>query len=230
LIEWADVINAYDDYDLPKGKPGVKTYLGSYYRQLWPMENAKTTGIQRFCPVINLELYGANWISLPADKLPEATPDDKFLTFAHAPTNRELKGTQEIIEAFKGVGGVELDIIENVTYDECLQRKSAAHVVIDQIGENTRGYGCNSLEAWAMGQPVIANATDEICDLIKKEVGYLPFIRVRNGEEMKLTIEILRDPKVRKQWADVGKKYLEDWHDPQKVANKFIALCYGAME
>ena len=229
LIEWADIVNAYDDFPLPKGKPGVKTYLGSYYRMMWPMENAHTVGIQRFCTTIDLSEYGAKWIGLPIENISRVEPTG-ILKVVHAPTGRNKKGTNIVLQAFENINNVELDIIEGIDWDKCIDRKSKASILIDQVGKEAIGYGCNSLEAWALGMTVISDASDDRCQMIIEEVGYLPFYRVRNADELEKAIEFFKDENNRNEWAATGKKYIEEWHDPQTVTDNFISLCYGAQE
>ena len=101
-----------------------------------------------------------------------------MVRIAHAPTNRAIKSTDALIavvEAFRAEGlPVELDLIEQVTLGECLARKAAADIYFDQV---ILGYGCNAIEAWGMGIPVIAGADPWTLERMRREFdGRLPFL------------------------------------------------------
>jgi hypothetical protein len=81
----------------------------------------------------------------------------KPLTFLHCPTKRNLKGTSHIIQAIKELKdegyNLRLRICEKQPHEAILKAMQEADVVIDQL--LLGWYGMVSVEAWALGKPVI---------------------------------------------------------------------------
>ena len=118
-------------------------------------------------------------------QLEEWTPEysaydkDEFV-FAHAPTSRLKKGTDEIIDAIeqlrKAGRKVRFDLIENVPNSQVRQRLAHADVVIDQI--YIGWYGGLAVESMALGKPVIAYIRKSDLIHIPKEMAEsIPIIR-----------------------------------------------------
>lgn len=172
--QWAHVIHVHDDgyKHIPEDyyhKPTLWTFHGSMFRN----DPSKYLSIARdrgwrssVVSVDLLEIAGlddSHWTPLPRPDLRsmrKARDDDRIL-LAHAPTNRKAKGTREL-PAMDLPDGVEIDMIEGVTYQECIERKARCDGLIDQ---NTYGYGMNGVEAWAMDLPVFGEFEDEAHEL-----------------------------------------------------------------
>lgn len=79
----------------------------------------------------------------------------------HAPTNRETKGTQKIIDAvsvLKSEGyKIDLKILENVANCQVLEEIKKSDLIIDWVNDDFGIYGVFSIEAMASGRPVIAS-------------------------------------------------------------------------
>ena len=155
----------------------------------------------------------------------EYKPKEGVLRVAHAPTNRPIKGTDALANAvykLKRLGQrIELDIIEGVKNEECLRRKARADVFVDQL---ILGYGCNAIEAWGMGMPVIAGVDVEGAkakirqsiptdtpDRMLEQWGRYPWYE---ATEQTLTTALLKmlDPKVRTYWANRGIGHFNKHH------------------
>jgi hypothetical protein len=87
--------------------------------------------------------------------------DPSVLTIAHAPTNRAIKSTEAFIAAIASLKAKGLPIegllIERKSNLECLSLKAKADIFVDQL---VLGYGCNAIEAWGMGLPVVGGISD----------------------------------------------------------------------
>ena len=99
------------------------------------------------------------------DELTRASPGAGTLRIAYAPTRFnsgrasrwDTKGYRETIKLLNSVKrkatarniDLEVDVIEQVSHAECLQRKSACHIVIDDLV--TGSYHLNTLESVASG-------------------------------------------------------------------------------
>jgi glycosyltransferase involved in cell wall biosynthesis len=81
----------------------------------------------------------------------------------HAPTHRGFKGTDYIIKAINDLknDGFKIDLIlaENLTHAELKEEYKKCHLFIDQIMSGW--YGTATIEAMAIGRPVIVSLRDE---------------------------------------------------------------------
>ena len=222
LVEWADVVHVYDHmpHDIEKwGRPLVITYSGKFYRRDYEEFNKrdKALGAVQLCSTIDLAQYGARWCPRPIESInADGKPDGCFVVF-HSPTRAHKKGTDDIIRELNGLDGIRLDVVQGVSNRECLEHKSKAHVYIDHM--HGMGYGTNSLEAWAIGMPVISSVSDELRGRIVEEVGYLPFIAVEI-DNLRKTVERLRDDE-QFYWegCELGSLYVKEFHNPRRVAS-----------
>jgi len=93
---------------------------------------------------------------LEPDELSQADwSDTSHLRICHAPSGanyRQLKGSDEIIRIMRQLENdnpdVEVDIIENVSNADCLNRKSRCHLHVVAL---RYGFGLNAIESAALG-------------------------------------------------------------------------------
>lgn len=218
LINWADVVHIHDTgFNLPQriGKPVVITHHGTRFRRTPKpyIKQAQMYGWLITVATPDLTILGPPLLPDCRPDLSEyRKPNDEF-TVAHSPTKRDVKGTEQVIRACKQLR-VKLDLIENMSWMKCIKRKGRAHLVIDQF---KLGYGCNAIEAWSMGIPVISNGSDDVIAAISKQFGYIPF--VVPDSTLEHTIARLRDD--REAWADaasVGHQHYLNHHSPEAVS------------
>jgi len=244
LIEWADVYNFQAGTELLPGgaprKPVVKTYHGSEYRKHWGRENAqaKARGWAQTCLTVDLSQFGATWIGRAMPDLSHMYSPDPGFHVAHAAApdrhgkgKRDRKGTTIVQAALAGLKDVTFDIFHDVPNDECLRRKAKAHLYVDQLGPYSMGYGTSSLEAWALGVPVVSEAPDEVLDLMRERFGRLPFAPCHDADSLRRCIVKFRDsPELRARWAIAGRRYVKRWHSPVFVAERYIELFERAID
>lgn len=112
-----------------------------------------------------------------------------ILTFMHCPTNRTAKKSDYIEAALLKLekeGYVfNYKCIENVTHAQLKEEYKTADVVIDQLNQ---WYGTVSLEAMAIGRPVIAGYYPHLC-LYDKRFEELPIINA----DIKTIYSVLKD-------------------------------------
>lgn len=152
------------------------------------------------------------------------------LRIAHAPTNRQVKSTALLIQAvdrLKADGlDVELDLIERVPWTVCLERKAKADIYFDQV---ILGYGCNALEAWGMGIPVIAGAADATLDEMERRFGTLPFYHATEETIYDALKELVESPKLRAEYGKLGYEHVKRWHSEEVVVEQLKALYRRAL-
>jgi hypothetical protein len=230
----ADVIHIHDAFNyrppnLPE-RPTVITWHGNIYRNHPVLNNKNSIRMHRVQTVATIDLVplGDN-LWMPDTRYPISVAEkNKEFTVCHAPTDRDCKSTAMIIEACR-IANVKLELIEKVTWQECLIRKSRCHILVDQF---KLGYGCNAIEAWAMGIPVIANGSKETIDGMVEMFGQLPFVTCED-DAAKLS-EILSafasDTSLLDTYAKNGKSHYEKYHSPMATAARAIEYYHKAIE
>lgn len=105
----------------------------------------------------------------PLDKAP-----DKLRLFIGIQRDRHvIKGTDRLLAAMKRVhdrypGITELEVVENLPYDEYTRRMRDSHVILDQLYSCTPG--TNALIAMAQGVVAVSGAEPEFYDLIGETI------------------------------------------------------------
>lgn len=234
LIAEADVIHLLDRTDrMPdlKGKPLVIEHLGTYFRR-------DPQGISAQCQRLGaLEVAGGldlmllpylRWLPIPVDLDTLAAlrvPNEGILRIAHAPTNRALKSTDQIIAAVKRLARkvpIDFDIIEGVPWQECLVRKGRSDIFVDEL---TLGYGLNALECWVMGIPVVSGIADPVIRArMIAMFGELPFTEATAETLYDRLAELVVDERFRRYRGEIGRRHALRWHSPRYVVGEAIAL------
>jgi glycosyltransferase involved in cell wall biosynthesis len=160
----------------------------------------------------------------PREIQPVPAPDRAELVVAHAPTDRQVKGTQHVEDAvaeLKREGlPVRLDLIEGVTRDEVLRRVAQADVVVDQVWIGW--YGAFAVEAMALGRPVLAYIRgDEPEDNpFGKE---LPILRT-TATSLAGDLRALAGDRARRlELGAAGRRFAEEHHDPRQIVRTVLA-------
>ena len=256
----ADVVHVHNGlgavrrYGRRDRKPAVVHYHGTAYRTGPARRLAEQRAYGAVGIVSTLDLWAiapdeTEWLPAPynleamaAFRAPE---DDGTVRIAHAPTSRIVKGTAAllaVVERLRREGRrVELDVIEGRPWNECLRRKGRADIYVDQM---LLGYGCNAVEAWAMGIPVVAGVDRErawraIHQSIPEGTraamvdtfGELPFLEATEAT-LYAALSDLMDPAVRAEYGERGRLHAERFHAGALVVPRLMnlyrrALSYG---
>lgn len=143
----------------------------------------------------------------------------------HAPTNRAFKATEALESAVRELQAeglpVDLVLIEKRTWAECMEIKATADIVFDQLAF---GYGCNAVEAWGMGIPVISGADDWTLDAMRKAWGGLPFYEATEGTLTERIREMVQSADLRAEWAGRGMDHVRKYHDEKPALAKLAEL------
>ena len=157
---------------------------------------------------------------LAVEPAPARAPGDEIV-IAHAPTNRVLKGTEHVIGAvdlLRSQGhSVRLDLHENLTRGEVLERLTRADLVVDQL--RIGWYGGLAVEAMALGKPVVCHI-----DANDNPFGdRLPIVRATPASLADVLRELISNPE---RLGDIGRAcraFVEREHDPRAVAREVLA-------
>ena len=223
--DWCDVVHVHDNAPFVpdawwrEGKPVVVTYHGTMYRDAPARYDQEAQARGWFQTVATPDLTNLCPRWLP-DTRPHYQPAEPYrgglFRVAHAPTNRNRKGTDAVIRACKDFVFVDLDVIENASHAECIERKRRAHLVVDQL---TLGYGCNAIEAWQMGLPVVSGGPVDVLERVRANVGFLPFVLATNEAEIARHVLTLRDnPVLHAGACAIGGRCAELYHSYEAAA------------
>ena len=243
LIMAADVIHlnnsemAYKHFSIRK--PALLHHHGSLFRNdpERMLYKAKQYRMQQAVSTIDLQKPAPDLLPW----LPTAYDIDSLQVFAaehrrepdgrvrivHAPTNRTLKHTDLFLEAVRQLTEeglpIDLDLIEGQTWAETMKRKAQADIVFDQLAF---GYGCNAVEAWGMGIPVIAGAEDPwVIQRMSDLWGYVPFYEA-GAASLKASVKrMVESADLRARAAEEGLNHVRTYHD-EKPALAILADLY----
>jgi hypothetical protein len=247
LYEEADVIhlrNRLDGhrmFDDGQGKPTVLHHHGTHFRTHHESlaYEARRIGAVQIVSTVDLELLepDTTWVPAPFDlaelrriRAAHYRPSD-VIRIAHAPTNRAVKGTAEVLAAIASLSArnrIEFDLIEHRPWAECLERKARADIFIDQLA---LGYGCNAIEAWAMGIPVVAGVADPKVRshmLSRWSRLTLPFAEATPRTLAGVLEGLIRDRDAREFYAAAGTAQVEQFHDERVVVDQLKGIYAAA--
>jgi hypothetical protein len=255
---WADVVHlnssaAYLDKYKSRvvPRPLVVQYHGTKFRRVFKphLRTAKIWNALQIASTIDLCAVApqlVTWAPAPYEReelAQYASPeDDGVMKIAHAPTDRKTKGTEFLIHAVKKMKRegkrVSLDIIERVDNEACMRRKGRADVYVDQL---YLGYGCNAIEAWGMGIPVIAGLDPVARRRIGQEAprntrklmistwDKLPFRDVTERTLYEALNDML-DSDERAFWALRGRTHFERFHEGSAVVARVRPIYQAALD
>ena len=140
----------------------------------------------------------------------------------HAPSSRQIKGTQQIIDVLDRLRNEKLEfdfrVLSGVTNDEVIRQVSSADVAIDQL--YLPGYGKFSLEALASGC-ALATSSNEDCEPYPPN---RPILSVRPSNLYEQLKRLLTNKNLRRQLASDGREFVECHHCHIAVARRILDL------
>ena len=250
LADEADVLHLTNDvkayFRLRAGrsrKPAVLHHHGTLFRsqhrrlladahRLHMVQAVSTVDLMRYAPDrLRWVPTAYNLDELARIREEHRRPDDGMVRIAHAPTNREIKSTAALeaaVATLKAEGlPVELLLIEGKTWAETLRLKATADIYFDQVG---LGYGCNAVEAWGMGIPVIAGADDWTLDRMRSMWGHLPFMVASEGTIGDAIRMAVKNKSLRKRYADIGHAFAQQYHAEKPALQRLAEVYHEAIE
>jgi hypothetical protein len=149
-----------------------------------------------------------------------ATP----IRIVHAPTDRAIKGTSYVVHAVQELRSqgyaIELDMVENVPYQEAIERYKKADIVIDQV--LIGWYGLVAIEAMALGKPVMVYIREDLRHYIAGSPLFLTSVPTL-ASDLKV---LMQDAGLRQKLGQEGRDYVKSVHDAGQIANRLTKI-YG---
>lgn len=146
----------------------------------------------------------------------------------HAPSRRTVKGTDMLLDALDRLRGrgvaFRLQMVENMPHSEAREVYRQADIVVDQL--RIGWYGVLSVEAMALGKPVLAYIRDDLRHHLPRE----PLV-MTSPETLADDLEkLINDPARRQDLARRARSYVEEVHDSRKIAADLLALYRHRLE
>jgi glycosyltransferase involved in cell wall biosynthesis len=140
----------------------------------------------------------------------------------HAPSNREKKGTQWVVEAC-GRLNLELDVVEGVPHDLARERYARADIVVDQL--NAGWHGVFALEAMALGKPVVTYLKPDVVERSAEGYGIrIPIVPATKETLVDALRPLVDQPALRREIGEQSRAYVERVHDIDRVADRLLDL------
>lgn len=208
------------------------------YYPAW-LERRKPKRIEKFTKYAH-KIYAVNpdllWI-LPAraeflpyshidlnDWRPAARKTAGPIRIIHAPSDRNAKGTKYLLQALSLLRNrgykFQFTLVEGVSNQEARKLYEEADLLVDQLLAGW--YGGLAVELMALAKPVICYIRS--ADLVHIPAPMRTELPLINAEPSNIYDVLRRMLKMsRKELHDIGKrsrKYVENWHDPDKIARR----------
>jgi hypothetical protein len=204
------------------------------------VEAVSTIDLLRWAPDATWQPTAYDLDELAAVREQHRRPDDGLVRIVSCPTNAEYKSTALLEAAVKQLQAdglpVELVLVSGKRWAEALAIKATADIYFDQVAvpaiDYPGGYGCNAVEAWAMGISVVAGADEWTTARMRSEWNLrgntpLPFYPATQDTIIDaLRALVTKGADYREEWADTGYRHVAT-HHAEKPALARLAELYG---
>jgi hypothetical protein len=165
---------------------------------------------------------GATWIPNPIPQVFEPPvqanrTNGGRIKIGHFPTNRALKGTENVIRAMGPLvqeDRVELLIVEGRPHREVMEALRTVHVVVDQLNDLSI-FSKVALEAMAIGIPAMSSYDSSIFP------SDCPVLRANTEEELRKRVVDILDKGIDDSLRTSCIGYVRKYHHPREVAARF---------
>jgi hypothetical protein len=99
--------------------------------------------------------------------------------------------------------------------------KATADIYFDQV---ILGYGCNAVEAWGMGIPVIAGAQPWTLNKMTELWGGLPFYSATEQTIADSIRDLVQSQDLRAEYAGKGMAHVRTYHDEKPALERLVEL------
>ncbi|WP_453990407.1 hypothetical protein [Bacillus nitroreducens] len=225
-VRTVEMVNRLNPYPLPP------TYYSDeeIHRQLtFLSEHIDTAIVQDYEAYHYVKDYYKNVYVVPlacnVDDFQVAYPSvsNNHPLIIHAPTNREFKGSDYVESAITKLhnqGNVfTYHILEKMSHDKALAEYLKADIIIDQLLCGT--YGMLSVEAMALGKPVVAFIRDDVRQKLPAD---LPIVQATPDNLDEVLQGLINDPVRRHEIGKASRMYVEKYHSAERVTNELVNI------
>ena len=230
---------------LPRGKPTILHHHGSLFRTnpqslLHDAKNFQATQLVSTVDLMRPAPHLLHWAPTAYDIdwlgafRKQHYAGNEVLKVVQCPTDGPegpYKSTNALRAAVEGLQAqglpIELQVVTGLPWLEALKVKATADIYFDQV---KLGYGCNAVEAWGMGIPVIAGADAWTLGKMRKMWGStLPFCEATE-ETIADALVVLTDKATRTKYAKRGMAHVRKYHDELPALRRLAELYHMAIE
>ena len=141
----------------------------------------------------------------------------------HAPSSKKVKGSEFVEKAIRKLKKENLEFeykaISGMNNDEAKKWYAKADIVVDQL--LIGWYGVLTLEAMALGKPVVVYIREELLEKFEHD---LP-VQNANPDTIEDSLrELILDSTKREDLGKLGRYFVEQYHDVNKVAKQLYKL------
>ena len=158
--------------------------------------------------------------------VPSPPNGDDVVRVVHAPSNKEKKGTEDVVAAvdeLKKRYPVELDVVHGVRNEEALERYRRADIVVDQLRRDW--HGVFTIESLALGKPVVTSLDEDAVRQTEEGFGVrLPIVRATKDDLVEKLRPLVEAPELRRELGAAGRAYVEQVHDVDRMADRLLAI------
>ena len=153
---------------------------------------------------------------------PCAPPMREPRLVVHAPTNRLIKGTRYVEQAFAELQprfpNVRFEVVERVPFSALRDLLAQADVVVDQVFMGW--YGMVAVEAMALGKPTLCFIRDDF----EARLTDCPIVRCTKESLAERLAAVLNDSGTRRALGERGRVYVEREHAAPVIAARLVEL------
>ncbi|MDA8220383.1 glycosyltransferase family 1 protein [Desulfosporosinus sp.] len=156
---------------------------------------------------------------------PKPTQPNPRPLFVHAPTSPEVKGTEYILRAIDTLRqeyDFDFQLIQGMSHNQAKATYQQADLIIDQILIGS--YGLLTVEAMAMGKPVVCWISEYMKDKYPRE---LPLLIANPDTITDVLRNVLNNQDMLPDLGLRGRVYAEQYHDANVVAEKLVSIYKG---
>ncbi|MGQ3412324.1 glycosyltransferase family 4 protein [Natrinema sp. LN54] len=169
----------------------------------------------------------AHWAPRPIDTAsidpvyPQPNSGDP-IRIVHAPSNREIKGTEHLVQAVSDLQSrgydIELEVVEDTPHNQALEIYQSADIVVDWVNPDFGLYGLFSIESMALGKPVIATLGDVMKERVPDEN---PILDTKPEDLSDQLVSLVESRDQLRELGKQGREYVESMHDVRSVVEKY---------
>lgn len=144
----------------------------------------------------------------------------------HAPTNQDIKGTSNIIEAINKLKSdgynIEFILVEKMKNKDAIEMYKTADIIIDDINQGP--YGLLAMECMTLGKPVLGRINPNFIQYYKD----CPIVNTSKHNIYENLKSLIDDPERCIELGILGRKYIKKRHDSNNIAQQIINIYKNA--
>lgn len=157
-------------------------------------------------------------------RLPKRWEDGK-IRIVHAPSDRGIKGTEDILNIVKELSlkyPIELVLIEKMTHEQAIEVYRQCDIGVDQLVVGW--YGTFAVELMAMGIPVVAYLRESDLEKFVPWRKEIPVINANKNQLKEALIVLIENKHLRESLGKRGISFVKKHHNPELIAKRLIEV------